>query len=193
MTRNLIIEQVIPEYRSWLRKVAAGMLSPDHEALDDLVQEGYIAMWRACASYDEDGSPADFWLKSHAHMRMMTCVSRNHWTGQPKRHNGGHGGSQPDKPVLSFDVLNAAVDADYDPADVSAAVALEQAVWGYHQGELLQALSALTEREREYVVRRFWGEAQQAELDRFFGCHSPNIWRTARPKLARALERLVLT
>lgn len=43
MSRELLIEQLLPDYRAWLRKVASGLLSPSHEALDDLVQEGY---WR---------------------------------------------------------------------------------------------------------------------------------------------------
>lgn len=192
MSRELLIEQILPQYRAWIRKVASGLLSPTHEALDDLCQEASIAMWRAVGSFDPDASPADFWLKRCAVNRMLTVLERGHWTGQPKRHNGGHGGSRPDRPVLSLQRLAADVDMPFDVEDVLAGYAVQDAVWAYHHGDLVDVLSRLTERERRYVLARFWGGLTGPELDALLATTSTNVWRTARPKLATALHHLIL-
>lgn len=190
--RTLLIEQVLPDYRAWLRKVASGILGPTHEALDDLVQEGYIAMWRAVETFDPDQAPADFWIKRSAHQRMLLVVRRHmSWTGLPdRRTDGGHGGNVPDRPVLSFAALNEH-QIDYDPQDIMAGDAIEKAALGYHDGEILWALNQLAPREREYVVRRFWQGLTGPELDAVFHVHSPNIWKKARPILREALAHLV--
>jgi RNA polymerase sigma factor (sigma-70 family) len=190
VSRELLIEQVLPDYRGWLRKVAGGMLGPHHEALDDLVQEGAIAMWRAIGTLDPDRSTTDFWLKTSALNRMKTVVQRNHWTGQPKRTNGGHGGSKPEQPLLSLNALSADVEPDYDPEDVSASYALTDAEWAYHEGEIGAALQRLTQRERDYVLRRFWAGWVGPQLDEHFETTSNNIWRKAKPELAAELAHL---
>ncbi len=190
--RHLLIEQVIPQYRAWLTKVATGFLSPTHESLDDLIQEGYIAMWRACGSFDPDSGPADYWLKRSATRRMLTVLQRNHWTGQDQRFNGGHGGSQPEQPVLSFDVLSAALDNPFDVEDVLVTLRLDDAAWAYHEGEIMAALASLTERERRYVVARFWGDLTNPQLVPVMDMPNPaNLWKTAKPKLREKLAHLV--
>lgn len=164
-----------------------------NEAYDDLVQEGYIAMWRAVESFNPDAGPADYWLKSSASRRMLTVVCRNHYTGQTRRENGGHGGSQPQHRVLSFDELATTIGLEVDAfevEDVLAARALDDVELSYHHGEIARALGQLTIRERAYVVRRFYFGWIGPQLDLYFDTHAANIWKTARPKLAKQLAYL---
>lgn len=69
MERN----QVLQNYTGWLHTVARGMT--DGSLHDDLVQEGYVAMWRALKSHDPDQSSQDFWLKRSATDRMRSVVT----------------------------------------------------------------------------------------------------------------------
>jgi DNA-directed RNA polymerase specialized sigma24 family protein len=80
----------LDDYHNWLYKTAAGMLSggyydPD---LDDLVQEGRIAMWKAYEKYDDCKGTLAPWLTNAARMRMKD-VAHGHgrWTGH-KSHRG---------------------------------------------------------------------------------------------------------
>lgn len=190
--RDLLIEQLVPDYRAWLRKVASGMLGVGHEAVDDLVQEGHIAMWRAVGSFDPDASPADYWLKRSATQRMLTVVSRHGaWTGRPGRYDGGHGGNQPEQPVMSVDGLSSKLGVPFDVEDILAAHAVDEAVWAYHEGDIAHALASLTDRERRYVLARFWQGMTGPETDALFSVHSANIWKTAKPKLRESLAHLL--
>lgn len=189
--RNQLIASIVPDYTGWLRKLATGMLSPGHEALDDLVQEGFIAMWRAVLSLDLDAAPADYWLKRSAHQRMLTVVARGmKWTGSPDRRNGGHesviGAPRP----LSLSEASSHPDLDFEPEDVSIAAAFEQALWAYHEGEMAQLLAGLDARTRDYLVKRFWHGWLESELDGHFQVTSRNIWRKAKPQLKEILAHL---
>lgn len=196
-------DQLIRTYRTWLRGTAAGLLrSYGHELLDDFVQEGYIAMWRALPKYRATGGvPLDFYLKQAARYRMLDIIANRPLTGQPSRRNGGHGSSirPPDgERVLSLaEITSKDVTGEiftFDAVeDLSAADALQRVLEAYHAGEIADALCSLTERERVYVLARFWCGFQGPETDKLFGTHSANIWKTAKPKLRARLEHLVTT
>lgn len=181
------IEQVLPLYRGWLRKVASGLLSPGHEALDDLIQEGACAIWRACRTYDPAVAPLDYWLKRSASQRMLRVVARRDWTGHAKRNPGG----RPDRPETSLDGLGPEMGIALEVEDVSSAQVLDKALWAYHAGEIARAVDTLTDRERRYVRARFWGGLTGPETDALLHTTSANIWRTARPKLHAQLGHLV--
>ncbi len=77
-------------YHRWLYKTAAAFL-PDGFAdpdLDDLVQEGRIAMWKAYAAYDECKGTLAPWLVNAARMRMRDIA---HGTGRYTGHAGRRG------------------------------------------------------------------------------------------------------
>ena len=141
--RDLLIEQVVPEYRAWLRKVASGMLSPVHEDLDDLMQEGYIAMWEGFKSYDPAKGPLIPRLQYLARKRMISVAYGHHqWTG----HEPVRGGQEPPE-VSHYDGMEdsgiimpraPAVDAGLPDEDVAEAVA------------------DLPDLQRQYVYLRFW-------------------------------------
>lgn len=190
--RNQLIAAIIPGYTGWLRTVAHGILGTQYEALDDLVQEGFIAMWRAVETLDPERSPADYWLKRAARQRMVTVVQHDmRWTGLPDRRNGGHervvGRNRP----ISLTEIIDRHDDWFSPIDRAAEYALEGALWAYHDGDLARALDGLSVREREYVFRRFWQDWQGPQLDAHFQTTSNNIWRSAKPKLREALVNLV--
>lgn len=69
MDRN----QALQQYTGWLYTVARNMTST--HLYDDLVQEGYIAMWRALGTYNPDKGALDYWLKRAAINRMRSVIS----------------------------------------------------------------------------------------------------------------------
>lgn len=83
LTRQEILDSVLPDRLRWLRVVASQMGSVNDR--DDLVQEGLIAMWRALDSYDPaTGVPLPQWLQHKARYRMLDVRNGKALTGAPK-------------------------------------------------------------------------------------------------------------
>jgi DNA-directed RNA polymerase specialized sigma24 family protein len=78
----------LADYHNWLYKTAADMLyggckDPD---IDDLVQEGRIAMWKALDKYDDCKGTLAPWLTNAARMRMRELAhGHGRWTGHTGR------------------------------------------------------------------------------------------------------------
>ena len=64
---------VLADYHRWLYRVARS-LTRDHFEVEDLVQEGRIAMWRALQMWDGDFN-LTAWLTLAAKRRMTKVVS----------------------------------------------------------------------------------------------------------------------
>lgn len=156
---------LLKEYRPWLLKVAAGMTSPDR--VDDLAQEGYIALWKAIKTWDGK-TPLDYWAKFKARGRMIEMVTVRWKTAKEAQY----------------------VPADDDWFAQALTVSLDGIELAYHEGEILQALNQLTPREREYVYLRFWRGLQKPQLVGHFGYEPNGLWRTARAKLQVSLAHL---
>lgn len=171
--------ELLEHYRPWLRKVAAGMTLPDRA--EDLAQEGWIALWKATQSYD-GSAPLDWWLKRKAHGRMLVVI-RNWGSIRNAQHR-----------VVDFDFIESLGD-ELESAWLIQAISLElpEVELAYHHGEIVAALDALTPREREYVVARFWGGLNHPELTAHFGYQPQGLWRTARRKLVAQLEHLAVS
>jgi DNA-directed RNA polymerase specialized sigma24 family protein len=77
-------------YHRWLYKQAISLLpgAADDPALDDLVQEGRIAMWKAWQVYDDCKGTLAPWLTNAARMRMRSVA---HGTGRYTGHTGRRG------------------------------------------------------------------------------------------------------
>lgn len=195
--RNTLIAEVLPDYRGWLYRVAMDLLPADawQALLDDVAQEGYIAMWRAAGTWDPGRGALPSWLTGAARLRMRD-VTRGHgqWTGhEPVR--GVTGGPDPEPlDVVQDDWLPAAL--------VDSGVALEAVEDGYHHGVIAQAVAALPPEQRRYVFLRFWvglDPASRAPEMRALRALFPEmgergLWdgRTgARRRLAEALAPLV--
>lgn len=85
MERN----QALQQYTGWLHTVARNMTNGALH--DDLVQEGYIAMWRALGTHNPDKGALDFWLKRQAVLRMKSIVRGDSMTTDQERKNtAGH-------------------------------------------------------------------------------------------------------
>lgn len=161
------IDATLAPYRRWLLKVATVYLPRQPHEWQDLAQEGWIAMWRALASYDPNKGALASWLTTAARLRMLTCVKRSLWLGTPSRR--GHVRELPAPPV----------DTDWEWIQELSPVVLELEL-AYHRGEIAEAIDRLPPRAREAVIRRFW-----------FGDPVPTgNWVTAKRFLAKELAHL---
>jgi RNA polymerase sigma factor (sigma-70 family) len=175
-------DDLLAHYRQWLVKVAWDMTRSHPQLKDDLAQEGHIAMWRALKTYDPDKGSLPHWLTKSARWRMSECLRRNElWTGTDN--SRGHERFPAPEPVDPQDdsYINALMDAS---------TALETVLASYHRGEIGRALGSLTAQQREYVIRRFWGQQTYTELLLHFKRNPSDLWKTAKPKLTKALEHL---
>lgn len=188
-TRDEQLADALPGYRRWLHRVAYDMLpvtSADH---DDLVQEGYVAMWRALDTYDSDKGPLPSWLTHAARMRMRD-VAHGHgqWTGRPEQ----RGSRSVD--ATSLDELLAT-----EPEHPSLAGMLDEVELAYHEGEIAEALAALSPAQRRYVFARFWlglDPTSRAPAMRALVAQVPELsqrwlWQRARVVLRERLHHLV--
>jgi DNA-directed RNA polymerase specialized sigma24 family protein len=138
-----VTEDQLTDFYPWLRKTAGNLVGFDDPAVDDLVQEGYIAMWEGFKSYDPAKGPLIPRLQYLARKRMISVAYGHHqWTG----HEPVRGGQEPPE-VSHYDGMEdsgiimpraPAVDAGLPDEDVAEAVA------------------DLPDLQRQYVYLRFW-------------------------------------
>src|SRR4029079_11305741 len=90
--------------------------------------------------------------------RITEVVTRGTWTGMSRTH-----GKQLD-PLRRRD--RDSVDDETLQLDevLQASSTLDEVLLAYHQGEILEALAAMTFTQRAHVVRRFWGGWSNAEI-----------------------------
>jgi DNA-directed RNA polymerase specialized sigma24 family protein len=114
-------------YHRWLYRVAASMLpdgfcDPD---LDDLVQEGRIAMWKAFEKYEDCKGTLAPWLTNAASMRMKNIAfGHGRYTGHTGR-RGWTDATDRNKPrVLSLNLLTElSDDGEFDERRLRPSVA----------------------------------------------------------------------
>lgn len=142
-------EEILAGYEKWLHSVARQIMPWNHPEYEDTVQEGRIAMWRALATFDRTKGALPTWLTGAARMRMQS-LQWGH--GQPFGREATRG-TQEAQATVSIEAL---VESDGDIGDES--LELEEIVFAaYHHGEIMEALRSLSDEQREYVVKRFWG------------------------------------
>lgn len=160
--------ELLEAYRPWLRTVARNMCGPFPSWAEDCAQEGWIAIWRGLGRHDPARGPRDAWLK-HCACQRMAAVIRS-WQAQCRDTRITH---------LIGEI----------PDTVAPLFAPETVELGYHEGDLLEALNALDERQRRYVELRFWGGLSHEQMRAEFGRYgAPSMWRWIRPQLKAALE-----
>jgi len=159
---------ILARYRRWLLVVANSMTEGEDNR-QDLAQEGWIAMWRALQAFDQEKGSLPSWLTTAARMRMGDVVRRGLTTGAAPRY-GGH----------------SAVEIPVDKLPEPIKEALHTVELAYHAGEIRQAIDQLTPIQREYVIRRFWGDEAHTAISSDIG----NGWVGARPKLRTFLGHL---
>lgn len=175
-------DAALEPYRGWLLAVAATMTRP--QLVEDLAQEGWVAMWRALQSFDPARGALPSWLTRKALWRMRTCIADEAWLGRPARHLG-RGAIRDTTEYATDDPLLERLADDN---------AIEAAMWAYHQGEVLAAVARLSPAQRRYVYLRFWRGLRGAELAQEFGYEPHALWTSqrngARQKLRDSLARL---
>jgi RNA polymerase sigma factor (sigma-70 family) len=192
---------MVGDYRSWLLNLAGRLLGGHaHPDRDDLVQEGYIAMWRALDSYSEDKGSLAGWLTFRARMRMLECLAQSQWTGKPARRDGRHKIETRLVDSLDRELLAGGNDqGETDSITLADRVAgvehLDGVELAYHHGEILAALEDLTPAQRKYVEARFWKGMTESEIKaEVFGYDAGSLWRSqkngAKLKLAETLAHL---
>lgn len=187
--RDAQLAAALPGYRRWLHHVANDMLPANSTDHDDLVQEGYVAMWRALDTHDPARGSLPSWLTGAARLRMRE-VAHGHgqWTGRPET----RGSRSVDS--LSLDELLEA-----DPEHPSLAVMLDEVEMAYHSGEIADAIAALSPAQRRYVYARFWlgiDPTSRAPAMRALVAEVPVLqrrwlWQSAKAALRERLAHLV--
>lgn len=191
MSRDTQLAQTLGDYQAWLHAQARALLPAGSPDVEDLVQEGYIAMWRALGSYDPARGALPAWLVRKARGRMAECVTRKRWTGQPAMRHGRNPVERPQ--TVSLDAPQTEDGATL--ADLLGGPDCTETVsTAYHHGEIAEALDRLTPRQREYVQARFWDGLAGRELAAVFGYDPSALWNSprngARRKLAVPLAHL---
>lgn len=117
----------LASYHKWLYKTAADMLPDGYydRDIDDLVQEGRIAMWKAYAAYDDCKGTLAPWLTNAARMRMKD-VAHGHgrWTGHTGRRGWTDATARNKPAVISLDsLMDRAATEEFDERRLRPSVA----------------------------------------------------------------------
>jgi RNA polymerase sigma factor (sigma-70 family) len=152
-------DAILAGYTSFIRKTA-WEYSGNPEYVQDLVQEGYIAMWRALKSYDASrGVSLPTHLMNHARWRIAEVRQRGDFTGKPsqagKKHSAGTR-KNADREVSTDLLANHDSPEDGVLFDLAVYDDLDSVYVAYHHGEIYDAINTLPERKRQKVYERFW-------------------------------------
>lgn len=140
------IEETLSGHDHWFLG-RARRLRQNWDAVEDLMQEGRLAMFEAYHSWDGRGDQLG-WMRKVAIWRMTRVAF-------PQEGRKG----APDLIEIAEYDNNLLDTAHHDhPNDMVA-----------HHNEIHQAIRDLPERSRLYVWMRFWQKASQAEMEKEFG------------------------
>lgn len=152
---------------------------------DDVLNEGRIVQWLVRIKRPD---AAREYISAAMTNRIKECISRGTWTGM-ETHRG-----RPTDPLRRAAAGRSSVD-DETLQLVDQANWVDEVLLAYHQGEIHQALDALTFTQKTHVVLRFWGGWSNAEIAARQGCSKQTVerqWRTEiRPHLLEELAHLV--
>ncbi len=170
--------------KSWLYTVARNLTKHRPWRIDDLCQEGWVAMWRALKTYDpERGASQQWYVRKKAKLRMLEVIIGNEaWLGMEQRHRGTA------KQELDF--------ADPQEADYLNALSvgdnIDAVILAYHEGEIHAAIGKLTIKQREYVLRRFWAGQPVNDIKRAMSTNTSTMWANAKKTLEVELAHLAV-
>lgn len=186
--------ELLKNYRKWLYFMANNMSRRQAE-VDDLAQEGYIAMWRAFDSFDPDLGSLSHWLTKNARARMLEVLKRDTSFGkEPAR--GVH--RTPESVGATQGSLDALMDEGFDIAEASSL--LDKVFESYMKGQVHRAIESLTAQQRRYVLLRFWYGYTENEMyaQQLFppGTVVRQLWEgkdAAKARLRRSLDHSLIT
>lgn len=164
-------QKILQSFRPWLRTVAAGFPDTQPSRVEELAQEGWIAVWRA-VSKNKDDRPLEPFLKQCAINRMRDVFSE--WTAASRNVYMTHPADMTPGKINLWDMLRT------DLGDIEMA---------YHHGEIMDAINRLPRTQKAYVLRKFWHNWPKQSLEIYF--NSPEYtWRVAKANLAEELAHL---
>lgn len=159
------IDKILQDYEGWLYREAR-KLSSSGDLVDDLVQEGRVAMWKALQTFDAARGALPAWLTYKAKNRMLTCVTENLWEGTARK-TGNNSLKVNPTPVVA-DTIVVHLKEDYSHS--------ENLDLSYHSAEIVEAVNALTPKQREYVYFRFWRSMTGSDMVKEFGYNPNGLW-----------------
>jgi DNA-directed RNA polymerase specialized sigma24 family protein len=152
---------------------------------DDVLQEGRLVQMQVIRKRPDATSQYVHAAMSH---RMSEVISRGAWTGSEAKR--GH----PIDPLRRPAERDSLDDPDWDVV-ISSGDWVEQVISGYHDGEIAQALDALTFTQKAHVVARIWYGLSEPEIAAMQHVSVSTVSRRwtqdIRPQLVRRLGHLI--
>lgn len=176
-------EELIARHELLAYKIANERLAHSMPGeIEDAVQEARIALWEVAqrkpeASQKYLNGVVKYRVATHARYPAYVTGAASVQGKQQMRPGEAHTLDDPDNPVFLTDASDA----------------LDKVLLAYHEGEILQAIGALPDLHKRYIVMRFWGGMTNVEIAAQLDMNIRKIdelWRSARPKLREALEHL---
>lgn len=141
------LEKILSEYHLWLLKTAS-RYTKDKGLLDDLVQEGAVAIWKAHQEWTpENRIPLHTFLYNKAKWRIGQVATRGTFTGKPSQRGQNYHTSSTVEHPIDFQVVY-----DYD----QPAPEPPNMMMAYHTQEIVAAINTLPSQQRERIYRYFW-------------------------------------
>lgn len=163
--------QLLVELRPKIRLISARLLGRQTSHVDDLAQEGWLAVWKAlptAPTFDTLDATIG-WCLAVARNKMRNWIRDE--LAAPRRglNNETPAGSGTSSGDALFEAL-------------SSSETLEGVDLGYHDGKVAAALEKLTPTQRRYVIARFWHGIPTHELQRRWP-NASRTWQQAKRKL----------
>jgi RNA polymerase sigma-70 factor (ECF subfamily) len=152
-------EQLVARHQSRALRLAYSLAGSDAE---DAVQEAFVKAYRALPRF-QIGAPFTPWV-----LRIVSNEARNRRRSFGRR----------ERLALRVSAAAPASSGEASPEDV--------AITGERDRLLIDAISALPDRDREVIACRWFVGLSEAEMAEVLGCRPG----TVKSRLSRALERL---
>lgn len=140
--------------------------------LDDLIQEGYIALSDAVASYDPNVAAFSTWFVIHLQKRFQEVTGQH---GKRKKNEPIDWADSIDRPLLdSEDITLEDIIEDNDAADSLRSV--EDRIWLDQLREVLRRmLLEMPEKQSDVLYRRYWRNQSIAQASEEMGIPDSSV------------------
>lgn len=178
---ELTIEELIASKQYLARSMARSATASNKQHEDDAVQEALIAVWQM---HQQNPHLTNEYTNGIMRRRVISVARGDKLTGQESRQ--GHASRT--ATLVPLDTDDGYINL------LTAADLLHNVELAYHRGEIQAALLRLSDRERTYVVLRFWHGYTPAEIMAHTDLKRATMdvyWARAKTKLRAALPHLV--